>query len=88
MFVVGVVWGLSRWRALAGEVVTRCFSFWFVWECRNGIVMKEEEEKKKWGEILKREEIDNRAKKKTQKPWLFNVVDKETLRDSDRKVWG
>jgi hypothetical protein len=56
--------------------------------------MKEEEEKKKWGKILKREvgenfeEIDNRAKKKTQKPWLFNVVDKETLRDSDRKVWG
>lgn len=50
--------------------------------------MKEEEEKKKWGEILKREEIDNRAKKKTQKPWLFNVVDKETLPDSDRKVWG
>lgn len=88
MFVVGVVWGLSRWRALAREVVTRWFSFWIVWECRNGIVMKEEEEKKKWGKILKREEIDNRAKKKTQKPWLFNVVDKETLRDSDRKVWG
>ncbi|KAJ7002309.1 hypothetical protein NC653_012384 [Populus alba x Populus x berolinensis] len=52
-----------RWTSLV-EVEGSCWggcdkvalSFWFVWECRNGIVMKEEEEKKelRWEQPTKK----------------------------------